>query len=47
MRIDDIRRQVDSLRDTALTKDQEIELLKVEALCELNSTLMFIKNNLR
>ena len=47
MRNDDIRKQAQAIRDRELTIDQEIALMQVEALCELNSTLMFIKNNLR
>ncbi len=47
MKTDEIRRQLDSMRVNVLTVDQQIELMKVEALCEINSTLMYIKNNLR
>ena len=54
MRSDDIRERLDTIRDRAalgkggpLTREQELAMMEIEALLELNTTLVFIKENTR
>ena len=54
MRSDDIRGRLDAIRDRAalgkggpLTREQELAMMEIEALLELNTTLVFIKENTR
>ena len=46
-RCDDIKDRLSAMRENGLSPDQELRALEIETLIELNSTMVFIKENTR